>query len=539
MECPICIEKRTEKNCINCPVCENMACNKCYKTYIMNSGKDAVNCMHCNIIFNRSSILKMFGKSFLTKTLLDYQKEIRFKIFQTRFPEVLPHIENIKELERLKSEKTDIDNEINILTTTYTKTKNDLHDVVYDPEKKEGIDYKMSKNQQLLSVGNINIEKITNKYYRNKNKLHDKSSLISRRINHLIHAINFFKIYRRLYDGTLDGTLDRTYEETHESKKTYSRPCFTIDCKGFLDTNLYCGICNKKYCSDCYELKTTEEHTCNPEIKDNIKLLKKDTKRCPKCNTGIYKIDGCDQMYCTNCHTAFSWNTGNIVKGVIHNPHYFEYLRRTRETMPTMEEMENEFQNIGCHEDINIHRITLTLLSRIANNTANADEYYSYNYVEVYTNMLRIPIHLNFLIEQNQEKILKLQKNDIDNMIEYILDKINRVQFDRNTSKDKKKIEFIQELIDIITTCRDITSDSIRKTYNNAIALLDEFDSIHKYDSKIIKDCFYNCINEIKNALEYSEEAYKDLVVVYQFKPKISFIELYHTSFMNINNVVM
>ena len=38
-------------------------------------------------------------------------------------------------------------------------------------------------------------------------------------------------------------------------------------------------------------------------------------------------VRNCDQMYCTQCHTAFSWKTGRIETGVVHNPHYFEYQR--------------------------------------------------------------------------------------------------------------------------------------------------------------------------------------------------------------------
>jgi hypothetical protein len=35
-------------------------------------------------------------------------------------------------------------------------------------------------------------------------------------------------------------------------------------------------------------------------------------------------------MWCTSCNTAFSWRSGLIVtNGQIHNPHYYEFLRRT------------------------------------------------------------------------------------------------------------------------------------------------------------------------------------------------------------------
>jgi len=38
-------------------------------------------------------------------------------------------------------------------------------------------------------------------------------------------------------------------------------------------------------------------------------------------------VRNCSQMFCTECHTAFDWRTGRIEKGVIHNPHYYEYRR--------------------------------------------------------------------------------------------------------------------------------------------------------------------------------------------------------------------
>lgn len=40
-------------------------------------------------------------------------------------------------------------------------------------------------------------------------------------------------------------------------------------------------------------------------------------------------VRNCDQMWCTECHTTFSWNSGQILLNtVVHNPHYYEYLRK-------------------------------------------------------------------------------------------------------------------------------------------------------------------------------------------------------------------
>jgi len=111
-------------------------------------------------------------------------------------------------------------------------------------------------------------------------------------------------------------------------KKQFIQKCPSQDCRGYLSTQWKCGICEVRVCKDCHEIKTDDEtHECNPDVVETIKMLKKDSKNCPKCSSIIYKINGCDQMFCTQCHTAFNWSTLKIVTNNIHKPHYFEWLR--------------------------------------------------------------------------------------------------------------------------------------------------------------------------------------------------------------------
>ena len=57
-------------------------------------------------------------------------------------------------------------------------------------------------------------------------------------------------------------------------------------------------------------------------------MIKAETRGCPSCGVPIFKISGCDQMWCTQCKVAFSWRTGKRVHGVIHNPHFYEFQRQ-------------------------------------------------------------------------------------------------------------------------------------------------------------------------------------------------------------------
>ena len=89
-----------------------------------------------------------------------------------------------------------------------------------------------------------------------------------------------------------------------------------------------CSTCEVTFCPRCLEPKATG-HECNKDLADTIDLIKATSKKCPKCSERIDKDSGCDQMWCPTCKVAFSWRTGKIETGYIHNPHYFDYMRRT------------------------------------------------------------------------------------------------------------------------------------------------------------------------------------------------------------------
>jgi len=127
--------------------------------------------------------------------------------------------------------------------------------------------------------------------------------------------------------------LENKKQKSSERKK-FIMPCPDEGCRGFLSSQYKCEICKKWACPHCLIVlgeQKPEDHVCDPNTKASAELIKKETKPCPSCGTRISKIDGCDQMWCTECHTAFSWRTGEIETGAVHNPHFYQFQRTLKD----------------------------------------------------------------------------------------------------------------------------------------------------------------------------------------------------------------
>lgn len=135
---------------------------------------------------------------------------------------------------------------------------------------------------------------------------------------------------RRQNERNIRHILSGSSGET--KRQQFHRRCPADGCKGFLSSAHKCGLCNIWACPKCFEVigyNKNDPHTCTEENLKTAEMLKKETKACPGCAAPIYKISGCDQMFCTQCKIAFSWKTGEIENGVIHNPHFYEWQRQT------------------------------------------------------------------------------------------------------------------------------------------------------------------------------------------------------------------
>lgn len=135
-----------------------------------------------------------------------------------------------------------------------------------------------------------------------------------------------------------------------DGKKVFIMKCQSTTCNGYLSTSYKCELCNKHTCAKCFDIidenvnveaenvqaaaaavqnvENANAHVCKPENIESVTLMKKETRACPGCAVRIYKIDGCNQMWCVECNTAFDWVSGKIVNGTIHNPHYYDYLQK-------------------------------------------------------------------------------------------------------------------------------------------------------------------------------------------------------------------
>jgi hypothetical protein len=176
----------------------------------------------------------------------------------------------------------------------------------------------------------------------------------------LRNALSCIDTYGR---GWETFNFDSLIEGVPEALSGFTFGCPVNGCYGFIRQSI-CNLCSAEVCGECHELlKKNKPHECNPDTLASIKAVYGEAKPCPKCAALISKVSGCDQMFCTQCHTTYSWNTGLVITGPVHNPHYFQWINGIRALEPVVRLLPPGQHN--CEEYISYQTLNMCFRSEI------------------------------------------------------------------------------------------------------------------------------------------------------------------------------
>lgn len=411
MSCNVCIEKfnKSDRARVSCPWCNYDVCRDCTKTYIFTLTSDP-HCMNCKREWSRENISTFFSKKFMTQDYKEFRENILFEREKALMPATQPLVEKTLKIRAATAQRDAFEKE-------RLKLMKDIEAI----STMSSIDFCAKYNHTFTTIGNLRLAKsdILRPLNLENARVSMESSIMEQRI-----AI--------LNGMAVDG-----------ERRAFVRACPATGCRGFLSSAWKCGICDVWACSKCHEIKGDERdapHVCNPDNIATAELLAKDSRPCPTCAALIFKIDGCDQMWCSQCKTAFSWRTGRPETGRIHNPHYYEYMR-ARGDLP------REEGDIPCGGLPAIRALITALMSRKVDQA-------KLRQVET---IHRIHGHIEYVVIPRFQVNRYESNNDL--RVAYMMKEISTEYFKTIIQKREKALQKKMEIVGVLRTYNAITAE--------------------------------------------------------------------------------
>ena len=319
--CGLCSDRFTAiiRKKTTCKYCHASTCSKCVEQYLLTRHEDA-HCLHCRVNYNDATLHDICTRTYLQQTYFKHRQEVLINRERAN----LPLLQEQALRERRQRERWVQEGVIN-KRIAELKQKRDviqsehhkLYVLTYGAQRVQGD----AQKERLIVLQEYmdQMEELQVRIREEKRLLYDI------RYAYLAGA------------GAATGAAGDD-DKKEEEKKKFVRRCTRDGCQGFLSTAWKCGLCEWHSCSKCFEVKGHAHdapHECKKEDIDTADIIRRDCKPCPKCGEFIEKASGCSQMYCISCQTPWDWITGKIVtSGPIHNPHYYEWMRRTGGAVP-------------------------------------------------------------------------------------------------------------------------------------------------------------------------------------------------------------
>ena len=191
-------------------------------------------------------------------------------------------------------------------------------------------------------------------------------------------------------------------------------------------------------------------------------------------------------MWCTQCHTAFSWRTGEV-ETRIQNPHYYEWQRQNNNGVAPR--VEGDHANQPCQE----RQLTKNLFEQIRRHHKKIGAHL--------TNLCQAIIRDTLHLRHSDMREYEAAINDVnlESRILYLDNKIDKESFIRRVRKDSKKSELHREIRQVLDMFVNVVSDImmefhrmiLRDASNEDLSLkIAEVETLRIYVNDILVDIF-------------------------------------------------
>lgn len=341
----------------------------------------------------------------------------------------------------------------------------------------------IAENYKQIEVHEINVTTLTEKIQTLKTELNKLT----------LEKNDEFRIIRNLKSGKIDET---------QEKKKFIFACPENECRGYLSTQYKCELCKLYTCPDCLEIvghNKNDPHTCNPDNVASAEEIRKTSKPCPSCGTRIQKISGCDQMYCTECRVGFSWNSGKIDNGPIHNPHFYQLLAKQNNGQTPRNPHDVLCGGlIGYYQFGAIRRNFTNILQSLSPEERTPLSNLDAQLLPLH----RLATHITHYELPHLRTRIQTLSDNLHLRVKYLNSKISKEeladQVYRNDASRKKTIEILQiyELLSVYTIENFANIDKIKRSpkkkndlefIETIIKFMDEFKQLIRYTNREMK----------------------------------------------------
>ena len=498
-ECNICCETIKGRNKeIKCIHCNFSCCVSCIKYYILDNLNGA-RCMspECGKEWNRDFLVQCFGYTWVNGPYKKHRENILFDLEKAKFEETMIEIENRRHIDGLKCKIEKLKEERNVYINKSMSQKSERDEYA----------------NNLTNLGRCppryqdfyNIEERIEWCKESLNNLLPLKDILD---NQNSFDKEIYDYNKQIFELENDIRYNRFIEKTKSSTDRFFGYCPVTNCKGLINSSWKCAICQVTVCKSCKEKiaddnisedelqKIKREHKCDENTLASLKTVKRESRPCPKCKVPIVKISGCLQMWCTECHVAFDWRTGNVVtSGIIHNPHYIEWSKNNE-----VDDNE-EIDNCGL-EFLQPYKI-----SKISKNIS----------VRERDDILQL---VGFMVDIEYDKIERINyniNNDkwMDYRIDFMTNKISEEEFRLRLQRREKKIEKDRDFVMIF----EMFVNTTKNYFNKYIAIEDGVRNGRYTKYKYITDENLKSFNDVVDRLiDYTNESFMKLNKKYKNK---------------------